>query len=74
MRRTYGERLREARTAKGLYLREVAAMLGISVAYVSEMERNRRNPPKGELRARIVDLFGVDVERCETCGQEVSHG
>ena len=59
MPQTFGGVIRAARQRKGLTLREVARRLGISAAYLSDMELNRRNPPSGELRRAMVALLEV---------------
>jgi transcriptional regulator with XRE-family HTH domain len=40
-----GQRVRQARAEKGLTQAMVAAKLGMSVAYLSLIERGGRNPP-----------------------------
>ena len=55
-----GEPLRELRHAKGMTLTEVAAQAGISVGYLSQIERNQSRLPIGVLR-RISDVLGVHI-------------
>jgi transcriptional regulator with XRE-family HTH domain len=55
-----GEQLRELRHAKGMTLTEVAAEAGISVGYLSQIERNQSRLPIGVLR-RISDVLGVHI-------------
>lgn len=43
--RALGERIRDQRNAARLTQQELAHRLGVSVAYVSLIERGRRNPP-----------------------------
>jgi transcriptional regulator with XRE-family HTH domain len=43
--RRLGERIREHRHSKGLTQETLAQTLGLSVAYVSLIERGGRNPP-----------------------------
>lgn len=40
--REVGERMRSLREGKGLTLREVSRRMGVSAAYVSDLERGRR--------------------------------
>jgi len=40
-----GERVREFRRRRGLTQQRLAASLGLSVAYISLIERGGRNPP-----------------------------
>jgi len=55
-----GEQLRELRQVKGLTLREVADKAGISVSYLSQLERNQSRLPIGVLK-RIADVLGVHM-------------
>ncbi len=55
-----GERLRELRKAKGLTLRDVATAAGISVSYLSQIERNVSRLPIGVLKT-ISDALGVNM-------------
>ena len=45
-----GEQLRELRQVKNLTLREVAEKVGISVSYLSQLERNQSRLPIGVLK------------------------
>ena len=55
-----GEQLRELRQVKNLPLREVAERAGISVGYLSQLERNHSRLPIGVLK-RISDALGVHM-------------
>ncbi len=55
-----GEQLRELRKAKGMTLQQVASGAGISVGYLSQIERNQSRMPIGVLR-RISDVLGVHI-------------
>ena len=55
-----GEQLRELRLVKNLALREVASRAGISVSYLSQIERNQSRLPIGVLK-RISDALGVHM-------------
>ncbi len=55
-----GEQLRELRQVKGLTLREVADKAGISVSYLSQLERNQSRLPIGVLK-KISDALGVHM-------------
>lgn len=55
-----GEQLRELRLVKNLTLREVAEKAGISVGYLSQLERNHSRLPIGVLK-RISDALGVHM-------------
>lgn len=55
-----GEQLRELRLVKKLALRDVAARAGISVSYLSQLERNQSRLPIGVLK-KISDALGVHM-------------
>ncbi|HET9598451.1 MAG TPA: helix-turn-helix transcriptional regulator [Anaeromyxobacteraceae bacterium] len=58
--RQLGARVREARHRGGLTQAEVAQSLGMSVAYMSLIERGGRNPPFTTV-TEIANALGVDV-------------
>lgn len=51
-----GRRLREARTARGISLREMARRIGVSPTFVSQVERGKSNPSVGTLYAFATEL------------------
>jgi transcriptional regulator with XRE-family HTH domain len=55
-----GGQVRELRHAKGLTLQQVAAAAGISVGYLSQIERNQSRLPIGVLR-RVSNVLGVHI-------------
>lgn len=55
-----GEQLRELRLAKNLTLRQVAEQAGISLSYLSQLERNQSRLPIGVLK-KISDALGVHM-------------
>ncbi|CAB4362642.1 MAG: helix-turn-helix domain-containing protein [Actinobacteria bacterium] len=55
-----GGQLRELRKAKGMTLHEVATAAGISVSYLSQIERNVSRLPIGVLK-KISDVLGVHM-------------
>ncbi|MCL4765005.1 MAG: XRE family transcriptional regulator [Hyphomicrobiaceae bacterium] len=55
-----GGQIRELRKTKRLTLQEVADAVGVSVGYLSQIERNQSKLPIGVLR-KISDLFGVHI-------------
>ena len=56
---TFGELIRQQREARGLTLLEVAAEVGISIGYLSRIERGRENVPGDELIRRISTKIGL---------------
>ena len=55
-----GEEIRGLRKAQGLTLKHVAAAAGISVGYLSEIERNLSRVPIGVLKS-LCDVFGIHM-------------
>ena len=55
-----GEQLRELRQVKNLTLRQVADKVGISVSYLSQLERNQSRLPIGVLK-KLADALGVHM-------------
>ncbi|MBC7083533.1 MAG: cupin domain-containing protein [Firmicutes bacterium] len=55
-----GERLRAIRTAKGLTLREVSQLSGLSLSYIAQIERDEVNPSISSLR-KLTDSLGIKL-------------
>jgi len=60
----YENRIREIRKAKNLTLAEISGSIGISIAYLSDIERGNRHGSEGTLQ-RIADALGVSVADLE---------
>ena len=60
----YSNRIREIRKSKNLTLAEISSEIGISVAYLSDIERGNRHGSDGTLK-RIADALGVAVADLE---------
>ena len=58
----FGGYLRQKREERELTLLDVAEQLGISVAYLSRIERERENAPKDELIQKISKVLGLDAD------------
>lgn len=56
---TFGGRLRELRSKQDVTLKELANELGVSVVYISDIERGRRNPPSGENINKIAKFLST---------------
>ncbi|CDQ21723.1 helix-turn-helix domain-containing protein [Halobacillus karajensis] len=56
-----GKELRQKRKDKKYRLEDVSKLLGISVMYLSQIERNLRKP-SDELIYKIADLYDMDVK------------
>lgn len=79
LRRLVGSILRERRTADGRTLRDVAAEARVSVAYLSEIERGRKEASSevlgavcGALGMRLVDLLASAHDELVSADQRVA--
>ncbi|EUA55511.1 helix-turn-helix family protein [Mycobacterium intracellulare 1956] len=78
VREVIGDVLREARTAQGRTLREVSDSARVSLGYLSEVERGRKEP-SSELLNAICDALDVPLSSVLTdagermAGQERAH-
>ena len=59
--KTLGERIRELREAQDLSLREFAKKIGVSPAFMSDVELGRRQPSDKHL-ASLVRILGTSME------------
>lgn len=60
-----GAKLRALREARGVSLKQMAAALGVSSAYLSALEHGRRGKPTGFLLHRIIAYFNVIWDEAE---------
>ena len=60
----FSNRIREIRKAKNLTLADISGSIGISIAYLSDIERGNRHGSNGTLK-RIADALGVSVDELE---------
>lgn len=60
LREAIGSRLREARTSRRRTLRDISRAARISLGYLSEVERGRKEP-SSELLASICEALGITV-------------
>lgn len=58
----FGEKLREARIARGLSQKELAKRTGIAVRTIINYESNARMPKKQDSYARLAEVLEVDVD------------
>lgn len=58
---TLGEKIREARLARGYGVRELARLLDCSASLISQIERNKANPSVNTLYA-IANELGISVD------------
>ena len=62
---SFGATLRRLRENANKTLKELANAMGVSVVYVSDIERGRRNPPQGEKLMQIANFFKMPVSELE---------
>ncbi|MGV6825600.1 MAG: helix-turn-helix domain-containing protein [bacterium] len=58
----FGEVLRDLRVAQDLGLREAAAKVGISPAYLSRIERDKEKPPSAEVIKSLAKALAADPD------------
>ena len=56
---SFGEYIRGLREAEGLPLRKIAAQLDIDPSLLGKIERNERQPTKGQIK-KIAEIFNQD--------------
>lgn len=66
--KTLGERIRELREEKDLSLRELAKTIGVSAAFMSDVELGRRHPSDKHMRAiaQVLDTSMDDLQEFDT--------
>ena len=55
----FGERVRQLRAERGVTLKEMAAAVGVSAAYLSALEHGRRGRPGWRLVQRVITYFNI---------------
>ena len=58
----FGEFISKKRKKLGISLREVANFLGITAAYLSDIEKSRRNPPDKDVLEKIATILELTAE------------
>ncbi len=61
----FGEKMRELRAERGLRLKDMAAGLGVSPAYLSALEHGKRGRPNRRFVHRICQFLGVIWDEAE---------
>lgn len=61
----FGEQLRALREARGLPLKDMAAGLGVSAAYLSALEHGRRSRPSRRFVHRVCHYLGIIWDEAE---------
>lgn len=58
----FGDFLHQKRLAKGVSYRDLAAVLGVTAPYISDIEKGRRNAPAMDKLEKLADYFVLSVE------------
>jgi transcriptional regulator with XRE-family HTH domain len=61
----FGQKLRDLRAARGLTLKDMAASLHVTPAYLSALEHGRRGRPSWRLVQAIIGYFNVIWDEAE---------
>ena len=61
----FGARLRALRAAHAMTLKELAAQLQVSAAYLSALEHGKRGAPSAGLVHQVCDVFGLIWDEAE---------
>lgn len=59
---TFGEYIKEKRQNKSITLRAFADLVGIAPAYMSDIEKSKRNAPTQEILERMVEVLKLSNE------------
>jgi len=59
---SFGDTIRDLRVAQDLGLRETAAKIGISPAYLSRIERGKEKPPRPEVIKALAKILAADPD------------
>lgn len=66
--KTLGQKIRELRQERDLSLRELATRIGVSSAFMSDVELGRRNPSDKHMEAvaHVLETPLEDLQKCDT--------
>lgn len=59
---TFGKFLTEKRKSRDVYLKDLAAYLGVSAVYICDIEKDRRAAPKTEHLQKIAEYLKLNEE------------
>ena len=69
----FGARLRELRAQRGVPLKDLAAALQVSAAYLSALEHGRRGRPSAGLVHQVNEYFGLIWDDAEDLNRLARH-
>ncbi|PNX50086.1 MAG: hypothetical protein BV456_07915 [Thermoplasmata archaeon M8B2D] len=56
---SFGNKLRQARISKKATLRELGEFVGKTIGYISDIEHDRKRPPKLDIVSEMEDFLGI---------------
>lgn len=71
---SFGERLRRARHARRLTLRQLADLVAVDFTYLSKLENDRLPPPADLTIERLSEVLGVDSDDLYAVARKVPTG
>jgi len=60
--KNFGDFLHQKRIAKGVSYRDLAAVLGVSAPYISDIEKDRRNAPAMDKLEKLSEYFILSAD------------
>ncbi|MFN8632902.1 MAG: helix-turn-helix transcriptional regulator [Chloroflexota bacterium] len=69
--KTFGQRLRELRRAKGLSLRVLADLVGVDFTYLSKLENDRIPPPSAKTIASLAEHLEGDADELSVLAEKI---
>lgn len=60
--KNFGDFLHQYRIAKGISYRDLAAVLGVTAPYISDIEKDRRNAPSMDKLEKLAEYFMLSGE------------
>lgn len=67
----FSDALKQARRNAGKKLRETSKHIGVSLSYMSDIERGHRNPPEPDVVRKLEKYLGVEDGRLVQLAQDV---
>lgn len=67
---SFAELFREQRIRKEITFREIAAAIGLSIGYLNDIEKKRRNPPDAQTVKKIEEILEITDGRLSKAALE----
>ena len=62
----FGDFIKQKRTEKGLNLRKLAELVDIAPAYMSDIEKSKRNSPSSDKMSKLAEILELTPEEVST--------